>query len=196
MRKVILSMFLTLDGYVAGPNNELAFFDSFAGDKTVAKDASAFLNTVDTIMLGGNAYKEFVEYWPNASKDEIITDQMNEIQKVIFSRTRESVEWGKWNNAHLLKEGLAEEISRLKQQPGKDMVLFGGVSIARSFISLGLIDEYRLLMVPVILGNGKRLFESSHERRNMKLVDTKIYESGVARLNYHYASNFKKVLKS
>lgn len=67
MRKVILSMFVTVDGYVPGPNNELNFFGSFAGDTTVSKDASVFLDTIDTIMFGGNAYEEFVEYWPNAS---------------------------------------------------------------------------------------------------------------------------------
>lgn len=76
------------------------------------------------------------------------------MQKVVFSRTHDTVEWEKWNNASLLKDDLGEEIARLKKKPGKDMVLFGGVGIAQSFIRHGLVDEYRLLTVPYILGTG------------------------------------------
>src|SRR5262249_36868736 len=119
VRKVILSMMVSLDGFIEGANREL---DWTIVDKEVDTYADDLLSTVDAILLGRRTYQLFVDFWPTATtEEEIIADKMNEIPKIVFSRTLEKAPWGKWNNARLVQENIAEEISNMKKQPGKNM---------------------------------------------------------------------------
>ena len=176
MRKVILHMMVSLDGFIEGPNKEL---DWHAWDDEMEKYADDLLSTVGAILLGRVAYQLFADYWPSA-KDSI-TPKMNNLPKIVFSKTLEKVEW---KNSRLVKYNIAEEIQKLKQQPGKDLVLFGGAGIASTFIKLGLIDEYRIIVNPVVLGRGNPLFNGLKDKLNLKLLKTKTYSSGNVILCY------------
>jgi dihydrofolate reductase len=181
MRKVIASEMVTPDGYFAGPNGEL---DWFFWNEEMAKNAIDLVSTVDTILFGRVTYELMASYWPSASaptEDPIIIDKMNNLPKIVFSKTLEKVGW---NNTKLMKEITAEEILKMKEQPGKNMVIFGSGSIVSTLINLDLIDEYHLLVNPVVLGMGKLLFKNIKDRHNLKLVKAKTFTNGVVLLDY------------
>jgi len=143
---------------------------------------------VDTLLLGRVMYPAYEKYWlaaptnPSSTKNEIeyarIADKM---QKIVFSKTLEKAEW---KTTRIVRDHSAEEILKLKQQPGKDMLILGGAGLVSSFMNLGLIDEYHLVVNPVVLGGGKRLFKDVKERRKLKLIGTKTFKSGKVVLHY------------
>jgi dihydrofolate reductase len=181
MRKIIVSNLVSLDGFMAGPNGEL---DWFVVDEEFNDYANDLLSKVDAILFGRVTYQLMADYWPTPSattNEPLIADKMNNLPKIVFSKTLEKVEW---NNSRLVKDNIAEEISKLKQQPGKDMVIFGSGSIVSTFTQHGLIDEYRITVNPVVLGSGKPLFKSIKDRIKMKLLKKKTFDSGVVLLYY------------
>lgn len=181
MGKIILSNYVTIDGFFAGPNGEL---DWFVWDEEMAKFSTDQLKTVDTILLGRVTYQLFADYWPTPTaykENPIIAPMMNELTKIVFSRTLNKAEW---NNSLVVKENIAEEVSRLKQQPGKDMVIFGSGTIVSALTKLGLIDLYRLIVNPVILGRGKPLFKGLDDKLKLKLLNAKAFGSGNVILEY------------
>ena len=156
MRKVVLAMQVSLDGFTVGPNGEM---DWISVDDQVWEYVNDQLRSVDTFLLGRVTYQQWEYYWPAAltnpssTKNEIEFSRLaDKTQKIVFSRTLKKVDW---KNTRLVKENIAEEIAKLKQQPGKNLVLSGGASLASTFMKLGLIDEYRILVNPVVLGSGK-----------------------------------------
>jgi dihydrofolate reductase len=152
MRKVIVSNLMSLDGFFEGPNHEL---DWFVVDEEFFAYARDMLRGVDTILFGRKTYQHMADYWPSAPAEEI-ADQMNNLPKIVFSRTLESAEW---QNSTLVKNDAVAEISKLKQLPGKDMVILGSASLASFLLQRGLIDEYRVILNPVFLGSGSPLFQ-------------------------------------
>jgi dihydrofolate reductase len=173
MRKILVSNYVTLDGFFAGPNGEI---DWFVWDEEMAKYSKDILNTIDTILFGRVTYELMASYWPTATtEDPLITDTMNSLPKIVFSKTLDKVEW---NNSRLIKENVDEEISILKKQPGKNMVIFGSGSIVSAFTQLGVIDEYRLIVNPIILGKGKPLFRDLKDKLNLKLLEAKKFRCG------------------
>jgi len=189
MRKVILSNLVTLDGFFAGPNGEL---DWFIVDEEFNEYANDLLGKIDAILFGRVTYQLMADYWPSPSAtrdDPIIADKMNNLPKIVFSKTLQKVEW---NNSRLVKENIAKEIMKLKQQPGMDMVIFGSGSIVSNFMQLGLIDEYRIIVNPVVLGNGKPLFKGINDKHNLKLLKTKVLGSGAVILYYQPTENKEK----
>ena len=188
MRKVILSNSVTLDGFFAGPNGEL---DWHIVDDEIKEYANDLLSNVDALLFGRVTYQLMADYWPAAAtnpstpkSDLEIADKMNNLPKIVFSKTLQEV---KWNNSRLVKENIAEEISKMKQQPGKDMVIFGSGSIVSTFMQLGLIDEYRIIVNPIVLGNGNPLFKGINGKQNLKLLNTKVFDSGIVILFYEPA---------
>jgi dihydrofolate reductase len=181
MRKIIVSNYITIDGFFAGPNGEL---DWFVWDDEMAKFSIDQLKTVGTILLGRVTYQFFADYWPTSAafkENPIIAPMMNDLPKIVFTKTLDRTEW---NNSKIVKGNVAEEISKLKQQPGKDMVIFGSGTIVSSFAKLGLIDLYRLIVNPVILGSGKPLFKGLDDKLKMKLLNAKALGSGNVILEY------------
>ena len=185
MRKVIVSMMVTLDGFFAGPKGEL---DWHIVDEEFNQYAIDLLSKVDALLFGKVTYQIMADYWPAAAtnpstpkSDVEIADKMNNLPKIVFSKTLQEV---KWNNSRLVKDNIAEEISKMKQQPGKDMVIFGSGSVVSTFMQHGLIDEYRIIVNPVVLGNGKPLFKGINGKQNLKLLKTKVLGSGVVILYY------------
>jgi dihydrofolate reductase len=181
MRKVIVSNLMSLDGFFEGPNHEL---DWFVVDEEFFAYARDMLRGVDTILFGRKTYQHMADYWPSAPAEEI-ADQMNNLPKIVFSRTLESAEW---QNSTLVKNDAVAEISKLKQLPGKDMVILGSASLASFLLQRGLIDEYRVILNPVLLGSGNPLFQDVKQRLRLKLSRTEWFGSGVVVLYYQSAS--------
>jgi dihydrofolate reductase len=178
---------MTLDGFMAGPRGELDWHFSHWNDEMEEYIAEQG-KTIDTLLVGRIAYESMANHWPaiaaNPSarrKDLEFADWMNNLPKIVFSKTLQEV---RWNNSRLVKDRIPEEIAKVKQQPGKDLIMWGGVSIANTFVKLGLIDEYQIWVAPVVLGNGKSLFKSISNRRNLILVKTKTFSNGVVILYY------------
>jgi dihydrofolate reductase len=176
MRKVIFQMMVSLDGYFEGPNREI---DWHLVDEEFNDVASEFLDTVDTLLFGRVTYQLMAGYWPTelaTTDDPIIAAKMNSLQKIVFSKMLNKVEW---NNSRLVKENIAEEVSELKKQPGKNMAIFGSSDLAVLLMKHGLIDEFHIFVNPVVLGGGKPLFKGLNERFKFRLLRTQVFGSGV-----------------
>ncbi|WP_341876823.1 dihydrofolate reductase family protein [Defluviitalea saccharophila] len=177
-RKVVLDLAVSLDGFIEGINGEI---DWCIMDEEM--NFAEFLNRIDTILYGRKSYELWGKYTPgNEASDEEkeLWDLVNGKKKYVFSKTQTI----KGNNVVTISDNIAEEINKLKKEPGKDIWLYGGANLITTFMNLELIDEYRLSIHPVILGAGKPLFTDIKQRHNLKLVDTKRYSSGVVQLCY------------
>ena len=184
MRKVIFQEWLSMDGFAADANNSPAFLESVTLNKYSDQDLLRMMDTIDTILLGANTYKLFVDFWPTTTNDqEIIADKLNSTPKIVFSKTLASAPWGKWPDATLVRTDAVAELKRLKSQKGGDMVLWGSISLAQAFMKANLIDEYHFRVCPLVLGAGRPLFESTGPL-NFELFGTKVYESGLLLLQY------------
>jgi dihydrofolate reductase len=168
MRKLTASLFISLDGVVEEPSNWQFEFDE---DMMAAMNAE--MAATDTILLGRVTYGYWSAYWPT-STDEPFASHMNKTPKVVVSTTLDAVEWGDWNTVSLIKNNLAEEIARLKQQPGKGISVSGSPTLIRSLLQSDLLDTLTLWVHPVIAGSGKRLFADGDALKRLKLVDSKV----------------------
>jgi dihydrofolate reductase len=178
MRKLFWQMSVTLDGFMEGPNRELDYTAQFV-DPDFDRYASEMLKSIDAVLLGRKTYQLFADYWPSATGPD--ADRLNQLPKIVFSRALEQVDW---NNSRLVKRNVAEEVARLKQQPGNDLALFGSADLASSFIRLGLIDEYRILVTPVVLGSGTPMFKEIKHKIGLRLVKATPWSSGIVALHY------------
>jgi len=184
MRKVFVFNLVTLDGYFEGPRREIDWHNV---DAEFNEYAIGMLNSVDTLLFGRVTYELMACYWPTPDamkNDPIVAGKMNSLPKIVFSRTLDKVAW---NNSRLVKSNVEEEIQKIKKQQGKDIVILGSGSIVSELAPLGLIDEYRLMVNPVVLGAGKPLFKGIKDRLNLKLIKAKTFKSGNVLLYYEAA---------
>lgn len=183
MRKLNWAMMVSLDGFIAGPRGEINWHHA---DQEHALYAEKMLGTVDTILLGRVTYELMAAYWPEQTRtDSPIADLMNKRDKVVFSSSLKNLDW---QNSRLTRESAVAAVAKLKQQPGKDMVLLGSATLAAALINQNLIDEYQFLLNPVALGTGQPLFLKLDQPRNFRLVSCKTRCSGVVELHYCNAS--------
>jgi dihydrofolate reductase len=190
MRKVIVSEFVSLDGVMEDPGRTFQQF----GSEEQEKYKFAELAASEALLLGRRTYEEFAGAWPSMMdqyqgprRAELgeYADMMNAYPKRVVSTTlQEPLEW---NNSTLIRGNVAEEVSELKRQPGKDILVFGSGSLVGALIRDDLIDEYRLMVFPIVVGSGKRLFEDGLEVTNLSLVETTTFGSGVVVLTYRSA---------
>jgi dihydrofolate reductase len=172
-RRLFVSMLVSLDGYIEGPERTLDWFQD--GDPQFEQYCAEMLDSVGLALYGRRAYERMVSYWPNAetnagSPAELdFAQKMNALPKVVLSRT---LDHAAWRNTRIVKERVAETITELKRQPGKPMVAWAGAGLVASLASLGLVDEYRLIMHPVLLGDGTPLFQGITQRQNLRLTRT------------------------
>ena len=177
MRKVIVSEFITLDGVIE--SNETWQFPYYSDD--LAEFGKAQILALDAILLGRVTYEIFASSWPYRTNNEFgIADKLNSTPKFVVSSTLEKAEW---NNSTLIKGNVAQEISNLKHQSGGDIGITGSATLIQSLMKDDIIDEYRLLIHPIVVGNGKRLF-SDVSSATLKLIETKMFSSGVILLSY------------
>lgn len=187
MRKLVLFLHASLDGFVEGPNGAMDI-GWVSYDADLEKHAKEILSTADTVIWGRGTYQMMYGYWPsvpsNPSASQHERDHAEWIEKtakIVFSTTLEKVEW---NNSRLVKENVEEEIKHLKQQPGKDMVILGSPRLAHYLMQLDLIDEYKITVSPVLIGSGLPLFQGVQEKIKLKLIENKTFDSGALGLDY------------
>lgn len=180
-------MMLTLDGCVSGPNGELDWLFGINDDER-NKFFFDLYNSIDGAIFGRITYQAMEHYWPlvewntfNDKEKRSFAGIMNNLNKYVFSRTLDKVEW---SNSILVKGDITEEVTKLKQQPGKNIVLCGGIGITKTFMKLGLIDEYQLIVHPIAIGRGIHLFEDLNDKMNLKLLNTKEFQTGITALYY------------
>lgn len=180
MRRIIVSTFATLDGVIESPQKwSLNYFDEAA-----AKFASEQLFAADALLLGRETYQGFAEAWPGRSDEAGFADRMNSMAKYVVSTTlTEPLEWGP---ATLIKNDVAAEVAKLKQQPGQDILIYGTGRLAHTLLQHGLIDEHRLWVIPIIWGSGKRIFEGM-DTTKLELVEAKTLPSGTVILSHKLA---------
>ena len=187
MRKVVLFLHASLDGIVEGPNGTMDIeWISYDGD--LAKHADNLLSTVDTILWGRGTYHIMKDYWPavpsnpSAKPSEVEHSKwLDRTTKVVFSSTLDNVDWV---NTRLVRDNTAEEIMKLKQQPGKDILILGSPGLGHSLMQLGLIDEFQITVSPIVVGRGKPLFKGIDDKLRLNLLDSKTLPSGVVCLHY------------
>jgi dihydrofolate reductase len=181
MRKVTAGLFVSLDGVIESPDKwHFPYFNDEMGEAVGAAMAQA-----DAMLLGRVTYQEFASYWPGvSSEDQPFADYMNNIPKYVVSTTLDKAEW---NNSTLIKGNVAEEIAKLKQQPGKNIGITGSATLVQSLLQDDLLDELGLMIHPVVVGSGKRLFEEGGDPKGLKLVDSKTFSTGVVYLTYRPA---------
>jgi dihydrofolate reductase len=184
MRKVVASEFVSLDGVVESPEKwHFPYFNDQMGDAIGAAMASS-----DSMLMGRVLYEEWAAFWPNQDPDENpVAARMNGVRKYVVSTTLE--EPLEWQNSTLIGDNVAEEISRLKEQPGKDISISGSPTLVRSLLEEDLLDELRLMVHPIVVGSGKRLFEDGGDQKALQLVDSKIFSTGVLYLSYQPAQS-------
>jgi dihydrofolate reductase len=179
MRNVVAGLFISLDGVAESPDQWQ--FDLF--DNDMMADMESQLAAQDAILLGRVTYQEWAPYWPT-STDEPFASHINNTPKYIVSTTLDTVEWGKWDKITLIKGNLAQEISKLKQQPGKNIGVAGSPTLVQSLLQADLLDELRLAVHPVVVGHGKRLFKEGSDLKRLNLLDAKTTSTGVVLLAY------------
>jgi dihydrofolate reductase len=181
MRKLYVFMMVSLDGYFEGPKHELDWHNV---DKKFNEFAAAQLNETGDILFGRKTYQLMESYWPTEKgkkDDPLVAAKMNELPKTVFSKTLEKP---KWNNTRLVTKNISEEVEKLKQQPGKDIAIFGSSNLCVSFMEMGLIDELRIMVNPVVLGEGHTVFGGIKGKLKLKLQKTMSFNSGNVLLNY------------
>jgi dihydrofolate reductase len=190
MRKLIVSMNVTLDGYMAGSNCELDWhFKCWTSE--MADTLCEELGKADTILLGRVTFSAMARYWPSRMldcqhprEDILFAEMMNRYRKIVFSRTLATAEWC---NAKLLKGDMLREVALLKKQPGKNIMIYGSGSVVAALMQARLIDEYQMWVHPVALGCGKPLLQNA-DSIQLRLGRTKTFSSGVV-LCYYRATN-------
>jgi dihydrofolate reductase len=188
MRKVVAALHTTFDGIMSGPAGDEDNMVSWGmpGITDSTPDFQSSFQEFDTILLGRVTYEGLSQFWPFQSGE--FADLMNHTPKIVFSRTLSKVEWGTFDNISLINKNVEREVKKLKEQNGKDMIMFASSRLIQSFTNAGLIDEYRIVLHPIILGSGKRLFDNIQARHDLKLESVKPYNSGAILLRYGVAS--------
>lgn len=191
MMKVVVSEFVSLDGVMEDPGGaegyehggwSFKFNRGPEGDKFKVDELTA----AGALLLGRTTYQGFAKAWPEIKDPDGFADRMNGIQKYVVSNTLKDSE-ATWNNTSIIRGDMAAEVAKLKAQAGGDLLVFGSARLAQGLAEHGLVDDYRLMVYPVILGGGKRLFENGSKMAPFKLVESKAAGDGIVMLTYQAA---------
>lgn len=182
MRRVVAALFISLDGVVESPDQWQ--FDHF--DEDMAAGMASQISQEDAILLGRTTYQEWSAYWPSVA-NEPYASHINSVPKYVFSTTLKEVQWGDRDNVTLVRGSLAEAIAEMKRQPGRNIGNGGSPTLVRSLLQEDLLDELTLLVHPVVVGRGKRLFREGDELKRLQLAGSKTTRTGVAMLTYQPA---------
>jgi dihydrofolate reductase len=180
MRKIVSGLFISLDGVIEAPHEwHFPYFNDEMGAAVGAQ-----MQAADTMLLGRVTYQEFASYWPEQSEAENdIAGHMNNTPKIVVSNTLKP-EDVTWQNTTLVTGNVMEQLTAIKEQPGKDIGITGSAALVRSLLRDGLLDELQLLVHPIVVGQGKRLFVDDGMKAPLKLVNEKTFENGVLHLTY------------
>jgi len=177
MRKIVAGLFVSLDGVFEAPDQwHFPYFDEEMGQAVQAQ-----MEQGDAMLLGRKTYQEFAGFWPNQGSDVELADFMNGIPKYVVSNSLSTLDW---QNSTLINGDVAAALTALKSRPGKNLNITGSGTLVRSLLREGLLDELRLLVHPIVVQKGKRLFEGEGDRVPLTLADSKTFGSGVLYLTY------------
>jgi dihydrofolate reductase len=177
MRKIVAGLFVSLDGVVEAPETwHFPYFNDEMGEIVGAQMAES-----DTMLLGRRTYEEFAGFWPSQGDDVPMAAEINGVHKLVVSTTLDSADW---QNSELISDDVIGELRRRKEQPGRDISITGSPTLVRSLLQAGIVDELRLLVHPIVVGNGKRLFENGMPQIPLQLVSSKTLTSGVQYMVY------------
>jgi dihydrofolate reductase len=190
LRKLKLQVQMSIDGCIAGPNNEMDWMVWY-GDEKLRECENRIHEPVDTILLGRKMAGEFISYWSDVAgkpddPEYAFAKKMIETPKVVFTKTLDKSEW---INTELATGDLKDEISRLKSQKGGDIIVYGGASFDSSLIKEKLIDEFYLFVNPVAIGKGKTIFKDLSEIQKLSLIESISFDSGIVLLHYEAKGN-------
>jgi dihydrofolate reductase len=179
MRKIVAAEFMTVDG-VMGEVDTWHF--PYVNEEMVAEQAS-FMPDTEMLLLGRQTYQEFAAVWPNRTAKEFgpFAGYLNDTPKLVVSTSLDKAEW---QNSRLIRGDVVKELTKLKQQPGKSIVVLGSATLVQSLLRHNLLDELKLLVDPVLVGAGKRLFAESGHRTPLRLVESKTFSTGALSLIY------------
>jgi dihydrofolate reductase len=181
MRKLSVFNLVTLDGYFAGEGGDISWH---MVDEEFQELANAASNSGNTLLFGRVTYELMAGFWPTPEAirtDPIVAAGMNKAEKIVFSRTLQKADW---NNTRLVKDDMLAEVRRRKQGTGKELTVLGSGSIVSQLAQEGLIDEYQVLVNPVVIGKGRTMFEGIRDRIGLKLVKTRTFGNGNVLLTY------------
>ena len=181
MRKLSVFNLVTLDGYFAGEGGDISWH---MVDEEFQELANAASNSGNTLLFGRVTYELMAGFWPTPEAirtDPIVAAGMNKAEKIVFSRTLQKADW---NNTRLVMDDMLAEVRRLKQGTGKELTVLGSGSIVSQLAQEGLIDEYQVLVNPVVIGKGRTMFEGIRDRIGLKLVKTRTFGNGNVLLTY------------
>ena len=187
MRRLLVFNNVTLDGYFAGPNGDFSWAHSADEDVEFNEFVAGNASSGGELLLGRITYGIMAGYWPTPTalkNDPVVAEGMNNMPKVVFSRTLKQVTWG---NTRLVSGDIAAEVRRMKTEPGKDMAILGSGSIVAQLAAAGLIDEYQLVVNPLALGQGRSMFEGIPEKLALKLTSSRTFKNGKVYLCYQPA---------
>jgi dihydrofolate reductase len=177
MRKTVAGIFMTLDGVVESPEKwQLRYFDDELGELIETAAANA-----DAMLLGRRTYEEFASFWPSQNGDDPMADYMNDTPKYVVSSTLTELDW---RNSILVSGNVAETVDALKRQPGGNIQIYGSPTLVRSLLRDGLLDQLDLLVHPIVVGGGQRLFEDGDYGTMLRLVASRTFDTGVLALTY------------
>lgn len=184
MRKLIMWNLMTLDGYFEGPNHDIGWHGDVWGEE-LQQVSTEQLHAAGALLFGRVTYELMANYWPSARGESAeIADFMNGLPKIVASRTLEKADW---HNTRLVRDNVPEEIARLKAESGGDIFIFGSADLSASLIPHGLIDEFRVCVVPTVLGSGSPLFKASPERLKLRLLEARPLKAGAVILRFQPA---------
>jgi dihydrofolate reductase len=184
MRKLSVFNSVTLDGYFSGPNGDIGWAHEGADDPGFHSFVEDNAKEGGPLLFGRITYELMKSYWPTPEakkNDPVVAERMNNLPKIVFSRTLGDPSW---NNTTVVKGDLAAEVRKMKEEPGEDMVIMGSGSIVSQLTEKGLIDEYQVVVIPVVLGKGKTMFDGVKEKVSLELKKTRSFDNGRVFLRY------------
>jgi dihydrofolate reductase len=184
VRRIIASEFISADGYIAGTTGDMDWVMGNFNEE-MGRYAGELMASMDTILLGRVTYQIMANAWPNWTEEQSRgSDKMNHTPKVVLSKTLDAAPWGKYEPATVIGDDVERRVRELKQNQGKNIVVYGSAKAVQSLTQMGLIDEYHMLVHPIILGGGVPLFSRLDRPVDLKLVRTQTYSNGVNVLYY------------
>jgi dihydrofolate reductase len=184
MRKLVVFNQVSLDGYFVDMNGDMSWAHNVNKDEEWDAFVAANASAGGLLVFGRITYELMTGYWPTPfaiQNDPIVAERMNNLPKVVFSRTLDKASW---NNTKLVKDGMAAEIRKMKNEPGIDMAIMGSGSIVSQLTQERLIDEYQIVVIPVVLGKGRTMFDGIKEKLSLKLTNTRTFDNGNVLLCY------------
>lgn len=182
MRKLIVHQWISLDGFATDKNGKLDFFAPTVRDIYKDEYYAKHLESIDCMLFGKNTYKQFSALWPERTGD-MVSEKINTGQKIVFSKSLTNAPWGKWEAASIVSTDLQSKIRELKSLPGKNVVIWGSLSLVQQVMKDQLADEFLIHVCPIITGGGRRLL-TDENHKVLKLIHSKRFDNGEVSLHY------------